>query len=333
MGPSIEVKPEQVARIFVPWISVRRRLLARRPNWPRRRRRWGRPICGEGVSHEAASWERRSGVEALGGRKFSTRPVRSLGADGYLRQSDGVNRVVSASLDIGVPSPARLAVQVAVADPEGYSAEETVRIALDGVEIPWSELAGPHGGRVWLIDAPAGALHVDYQASLTGSPAASRVDVADELLYLRPSRYCESDRLVGFASRHFHDITEPLDVLAAVSSWVGTQLEYIFGSSGPTDGAIDTLLAARGVCRDYAHLAVALLRAMEIPARLVAVYAPGLDPMDFHAVAEASIEGAWYVVDGTLLAPRRSLVRIATGRDAADTSFLSSYRAPSAWMQ
>ncbi len=75
---------------------------------------------------------------------------------------------------------------------------------------------------------------------------------------------------------------------------------YVTGSSGPTDGAVDTLLAGRGVCRDYAHLAVALRRAMEIPARMAAVYAPGLDPMDFHAVAEALVEGAWYVADGDL---------------------------------
>jgi transglutaminase-like putative cysteine protease len=113
-----------------------------------------------------------------------------------------------------------------------------------------------------------------------------------------------------------------------VSSWVGTRLDYLPGSSRPTDGAVDTLLAARGVCRDYAHLVVALLRAMEIPARFVAVYAPGLQPMDFHAVAEAYLDGAWYVVDSTLLAPRASLVRIATGRDAADTAFLSSYGGP-----
>jgi transglutaminase-like putative cysteine protease len=250
-------------------------------------------------------------------------PGRSAGG-----QSGGVKRTVTASLDIDVPSPARLAVQVAVADPVAYGAEETIGIALDGVEAEWSELCAPHGGRVWLIDAQPGSLRVDYQANLAGPPSAPLVDVADELLYLRPSRYCESDRLIGFASRHFRDINHPRDVLSAVSSWVGTQLEYIPGSSGPTDGAIDTLLAARGTCRDYTHLAVALLRAMEIPARLVAVYAPGLAPMDFHAVAEAFIEGAWYVVDGTLLAPRRSLVRIATGRDAADTAFLSSYGAP-----
>ncbi|MBO0985872.1 transglutaminase family protein, partial [Rathayibacter sp. SD072] len=90
-------------------------------------------------------------------------------------------------------------------------------------------------------------------------------------------------------------------------------------------GAERTLLARRGVCRDFAHLVVALLRALDVPARLVSVYAPGLSPMDFHAVAEAWIEGEWRVVDATTLAPRQSLVRIATGRDAADTAFLSVY--------
>ena len=81
----------------------------------------------------------------------------------------------------------------------------------------------------------------------------------------------------------------------------------------------------KGVCRDYAHLVVAFLRARNVPARLVAVYAPGLSPMDFHAVAEAFVDRQWRVVDGTLLAPRSSLLRIATGRDAADTAFLDSF--------
>jgi hypothetical protein len=64
---------------------------------------------------------------------------------------------------------------------------------------------------------------------------------------------------------------------------------------------------------------------LDVPARLTAVYAPGLHPMDFHAVAEAAIGGIWYAVDATLLAPRSSLLRICTGRDAADTAFLSTY--------
>jgi hypothetical protein len=87
------------------------------------------------------------------------------------------------------------------------------------------------------------------------------------------------------------------------------RLVYVPGSSGPTDGAVDTLLNGKGVCRDYAHLVVGLPRALDIPARMAAVYAPGLQPMDFHAVAEAHVDGGWRV-------------RIATGRD---TAFLSSY--------
>jgi transglutaminase-like putative cysteine protease len=98
------------------------------------------------------------------------------------------------------------------------------------------------------------------------------------------------------------------------------------GSSQPTDGAVATLLSRRGVCRDYAHLVIAFLRALDVPARMVAVYAPGLDPMDFHAVAEAYVDGDWYVVDATTLAPRSTLMRIATGRDASDTAFLSTRR-------
>ena len=103
------------------------------------------------------------------------------------------------------------------------------------------------------------------------------------------------------------------------------RIAYVSGSSTGTDSALDTLLARQGVCRDFAHLVIALLRALGVPSRLAAVYAPGLSPMEFHAVAEALIDDQWWAVDATRLAPRRSLVRVATGRDAADTAFLSSF--------
>lgn len=127
------------------------------------------------------------------------------------------------------------------------------------------------------------------------------------------------------AQAEFAGITDPGELLAAVSSWVGSRLYYVAGSSGPTDGAVDTMLMRQGVCRDYAHLVIALLRALDVPARMAAVYAPGLYPMDFHAVVEAAVGDTWQAVDATLLAPRSSLVRICTGRDAADTPFLSTY--------
>ena len=80
------------------------------------------------------------------------------------------------------------------------------------------------------------------------------------------------------------------------------------------------------MCRDYAHLVVALLRAVNVPARLVAVDAPGRSPMDSHAVAEAFVDGAWRVVDATCLAPRQTPVRIDPGCDAADTAFLDNHK-------
>ncbi len=111
---------------------------------------------------------------------------------------------------------------------------------------------------------------------------------------------------------------------AAIASWVFERLAYEPGSSGPLDTAVDTLVANAGVCRDFAHVTIALCRALGVPARLVAVYAPGLSPMDFHAVVEVRVGHEWEVLDPTRLAPRTSLVRIATGRDAADTAFATT---------
>jgi transglutaminase-like putative cysteine protease len=173
-----------------------------------------------------------------------------------------------------------------------------------------------------VLDAEVGRLLLDYTATIDGRAEPEATGEADVLRYLRPSRYCESDSLGPTAHAEFAGLTG-YDLLAAVSSWVGSRLSYVPGSSLPTDGAVRTLLARQGVCRDYAHLVIALLRALDVPARLVSVYAPGLQPMDFHAVAEAYLDGRWYVVDATTLAPRSTLVRIATGRDASDTAFLN----------
>jgi transglutaminase-like putative cysteine protease len=98
-------------------------------------------------------------------------------------------------------------------------------------------------------------------------------------------------------------------------------VSYESGASDGTTDATQTLLTGRGVCRDFAHLVAALCRALDVPARVAAVYAPGLSPMDFHLVVETELDGAWRVWDATRLAPRPSLVRIATGRDAADVAF------------
>ena len=230
---------------------------------------------------------------------------------------------MSSFLTAEVLAPATVELQVAVAGQGRH--DEQLHVTLDGRALRPVELPTAHGGRLHVLDVPAGRLEVTYRCDVEVDGPPAPPGPLDRSVYLRPSRYAESDRLAATAAAEFGGLTEPAELLAAVSSWVGRRLSYVVGSSSGTDGAVDTLLDGAGVCRDFAHLAVALLRARDVPARLVSVYAPGLAPMDFHAVVEALVDGAWCVVDPTLLAPRRSLVRIATGRDAADTAFLSSY--------
>ncbi|QEO16210.1 transglutaminase family protein [Agromyces intestinalis] len=232
-----------------------------------------------------------------------------------------MQRHVSAELVLRVAEPARLAFMVAVS---GEASVERLELRSAGRPVAATELTDATGSRIHVVDASPGELTVSYTATVDGRAAPAVASEVDLLAYLRPSRYCESDTLAATAAAEFGGL-EGAALLDGVSSWVGTRLAYVPGSSGPTDGAVQTLLSRQGVCRDYAHLVIALLRALGVPARLAAVYAPGLDPMDFHAVAEAHVDGAWRVVDATALAPRSTLVRISTGRDAADTAFLSSY--------
>jgi transglutaminase-like putative cysteine protease len=235
-----------------------------------------------------------------------------------------MDRTVGAELGITAFGECQVELQIAVARTPGLDVTEQFSVVHEsGAELTPLEVAVPHDGRLHLVTLPPGFSRVTYQAQVRGSAELREPSLADLSLYRRPSRYIESDTFGGFAVSEFGNVSDG-DLLAAVSSWVGTRLVYVPGSSGPTTGATDTLLSGAGVCRDYAHLVIALLRAIRVPARLTAVYAPGCDPMDFHAVVEAFVSGGWYVVDATALAPRSSLVRIATGRDAADTAFMTT---------
>jgi transglutaminase-like putative cysteine protease len=232
---------------------------------------------------------------------------------------------VGAHLVVDVHQPLRVILQVAASGYDRSSIDEQLTVTANGAPIDVLEQALPDGNRSHLITPLPGRLVVDYRATIHGAAPAPAVSPADRIVYLRPSRYAESDRIEAVAQSEFGGITGAGELLAAVSAWVGSRLAYVPGSSIATDGALDTLLSRRGVCRDYTHLVIALLRAMDVPARFAAVYAPGLSPMDFHAVVEAAVGDEWRATDATLLAPRASLVRIATGRDAADTSFMSTY--------
>ncbi|AQT78696.1 transglutaminase [Mycolicibacterium litorale] len=237
-----------------------------------------------------------------------------------------MKREVGTQLEVDVTAATTLEFQIAVAPHPGTTVSEALSFVLDGSPVPALEISGVHGNRIHKLEVPGGTLRVTYEATITGRTQPAPVTEYDLSMYLRPSRYAEADKFYGFAATEFGSYLDSASLLETVTLWVGTRLNYVAGSSDPIDGAVDTLLAGAGVCRDFAHLVVALLRAVNVPARVVSVYAPGLYPMDFHAVAEAYVEGQWRVVDATLLAPRQTLVRIATGRDAADIAFLDNHK-------
>ena len=227
---------------------------------------------------------------------------------------------VACSLTISSPAPATALLQVALAAPDG----EQLTVLSDGQPVTPEEIAVP-GARVHRLQLPAGETTIGYTAHVEAAGSPREVTPADWAEFVRPSRYCPSDQLEGYAATEFDRSLPRAELVAGVAAWVAGRLVYTSGASRPVDTAVDTLLLGRGVCRDYAHLTVTMLRALEIPARLVAVYAPGLSPMDFHAVVEADVDGVWQTVDATRLAPTSSLVRICSGRDAADTAFLSLF--------
>jgi hypothetical protein len=143
---------------------------------------------------------------------------------------------------------------------------------------------------------------------------------ADYLQYLYPSRYCQSDKLFRLANNKFGKIENPFQQVIAVTEWITSHVEYLSGSTNSQTSAFDTVTEQVGVCRDFAHLAIALCRALNIPARYFSGYAYQLNPPDFHGCFEAYLNGFWVIFDSTKLVPLNGLVRIGTGRDAADTA-------------
>jgi transglutaminase-like putative cysteine protease len=151
------------------------------------------------------------------------------------------------------------------------------------------------------------------------------------LRYTLPSRYCETDELLGFAWDTFARVPAGFARVQAICEWVHRNVRYRRGSSRPDWSAADAITAREGVCRDRAHVVVALCRAFNMPARYAVSYLPDIEvpddglPMDFHAYAEVWLEGGWQVFDPHRLQARKGRVFIASGLDAADAAFATLY--------
>ncbi|PWJ22447.1 transglutaminase-like domain-containing protein [Jannaschia seohaensis] len=196
------------------------------------------------------------------------------------------------------------------------------------------------GTRAWM--RAEGLLELTYTATVdvdrpdpdlaTLPGAAPRTLTGEATPFVMPSRYCPSDEFQAFVAAEFEGLAGGA-LIAALRDWIEEHFSYVPGSSGPDTSARDTFVQRRGVCRDYAHVLIALARAGGVPARMASVYAPPVDPPDFHAVAEVWLDGAWHLVDPSGMAKPSEMAVIGVGRDAADVSFLTVFGRAELWMQ
>ncbi|MHB1280086.1 MAG: transglutaminase-like domain-containing protein [Acidithiobacillus sp.] len=207
-------------------------------------------------------------------------------------------------------------------------------------QVPLTVVADPTTGNRYLrLSAATGPLQIFYTASvdLTHYMAApeqiAEVPVArlpaQVLGYIYPSRYCQSDRLYRLAMREFGQRQQGYSRVQAIRDWVAQRITYAKNTSDSNSSAIDTLIETAGVCRDFAHLMIALCRASNIPARFTTGINYGVDPaygpLDFHAYVEVYLAGGWYLFDPSGTAIPMGLVRFGTGRDAADVAFATIF--------
>jgi transglutaminase-like putative cysteine protease len=209
---------------------------------------------------------------------------------------------------------------------------ETITLAPDG---PWDEFQDASGNRFLRANVAPGHFSIRYLAAvdLDTPPVDPNADLTPlavlppELIpYVLSSRYCEAEALFALACSEFGSLAPGYAQVDAVCRWIRANIVYRVGTSVPTTTARDVLANRAGVCRDFAHLSIAFCRALNIPARFVTGYTRYEDPpQDFHAVFEAYLGGRWQLFDPTELAPIDSIVRIGTGRDAADAAFATFF--------
>ena len=195
------------------------------------------------------------------------------------------------------------------------------------------------GNRYLRLTALQGPLRVRYETSVDlahhfaspgqiGEVPVARLP-APVLGYIYPSRYCQSDRLHKFAMREFGSRWQGYGRVQGIRDWVLERTTFASNTTNSQTSALDTLMEQTGVCRDFAHLMIALCRAINIPARFATGIDygadPALGPTDFHAYVECYLGDRWYLFDPSGTAIPMGFVRFGTGRDAADVAFATIF--------
>lgn len=208
-----------------------------------------------------------------------------------------------------------------------------------GNNLPAESFMDHHGNQVYRLALAPGLHSIRHDAIVAVSSQPDNHDLVqnapvspadlpvDLLRYTLPSRYCDSDKLVNFAWQQFGQVPHGIERVQAISLWLKNNIEYRYMSGSPLLSAWDVLQRGYGVCRDFAHLAVALNRTFNVPARFVTGHLPDIgypDPeehMDFHAYAEVYLGGNWFTTDARFHVPRIGRVKMSCGFDAVDGAF------------
>ena len=212
-----------------------------------------------------------------------------------------------------------------------------------GNDLPSEDFTDSHGNRVCRVTLETGANYFRHDAIVAVSSKPDNHDlvagVPDTpgnlpsalLRYTLPSRYCDSDKLTNFAWEKFGHVEHGWPRVQAISLWIHQNIEYRYLSGQPDLSAWDILQRGYGVCRDFAHLAIALNRTFNLPTRYVTGHLPDIgfpapeDHMDFHAYAEVYIAGRWFTTDARFHVPRIGRVRLCSGQDGVDAAFSTIY--------
>jgi transglutaminase-like putative cysteine protease len=217
------------------------------------------------------------------------------------------------------------------------------RIASDPA-LPMHSYLDLFGNRVTRVEVPAGIVAFSNRFVIHDSerpdetpPDAEMTPIAhlpdDTLLFLVSSRYCDSDKLADFAWARFGKISNGYQRVQAICDFVHAKIRFSYPDASPTRSASDSMHEGIGVCRDFAHLAIALCRCMNIPARYCTGYLGDIgvpidiNPMDFSAWLEVFLDGRWYTMDARHNHPRIGRILMGRGRDAADVAMSTAFGA------
>jgi transglutaminase-like putative cysteine protease len=201
--------------------------------------------------------------------------------------------------------------------------------------VPVYEFTDIYGNLCQRLIAPVGSFAIytsakvmtaDVIAEAPGAPFVAIENLPESaLIYLLPSRYCEADRFCNMATEITADALPGYDQVSAITMWIRANIRFESYDSHTLVSAIEVNIRQSGVCRDLAHLAIAMCRSLSIPARMVVGYLHNLEPMDLHAWFEVYVGDCWYAFDATQAHMRAGYVVIGHGRDAADVAVYNQF--------